>query len=125
MGETWKAGDKVSWNTSQGKTHGKVKRKLTADGVMVQWVPYGQTLDEFLAHVRSYLAVFPNVQVIAGAGGYGFYLIGSDGSVSDGGGSASGYSILTAESLDEAVERPRAARCSREAPASRCTRPSR
>jgi hypothetical protein len=48
---------------------------------MVQWVPYGQTLDEFLAHVRSYLAVFPNVQVIAGAGGYGFYLIGSDGSV--------------------------------------------
>jgi hypothetical protein len=31
MGETWKVGDKVSWNTSQGKTHGKVKRKLTAD----------------------------------------------------------------------------------------------
>ena len=25
--------------------------------------------------------MFPNVQVIAGAGGYGFYLIGSDGSV--------------------------------------------
>jgi hypothetical protein len=31
--------------------------------------------------------------------------IGSDGSVSDGGGSASGYSILTAESLDEAVNK--------------------
>ena len=29
--------------------------------------------------------------------------IGSDGSVSDGGGSASGYSIVTADSLDEAV----------------------
>ena len=31
MAKTWKAGDKVSWNTSQGKAHGKVKRKLTAD----------------------------------------------------------------------------------------------
>jgi hypothetical protein len=57
------------------------KARLVTDGVMVQWVPYGQTLDEFLAHVRSFLAVFPNVRVIAGAGGYGFYMIGSDGSV--------------------------------------------
>ena len=57
------------------------KRKLTADGVMVQWVPYGQTLDEFLAHVRTFQQVFANVRVIAGAGGYGFYMIGSDGSV--------------------------------------------
>jgi hypothetical protein len=48
---------------------------------MVQWVPYGQTMDEFLAHVRTFLAVFPNVRVVAGAGGYGFYMIGSDGSV--------------------------------------------
>jgi predicted membrane-bound spermidine synthase len=57
------------------------KARLVPDGVMVQWVPYGQTLDEFLAHVRSYLDVFPNVRVIAGAGGFGYYLIGSDGSV--------------------------------------------
>ncbi len=57
------------------------KARLSADGVMVQWVPYGQTLDEFLAHVRTFLQVFPNVRVIAGAGGYGFYMIGSDGSV--------------------------------------------
>jgi predicted membrane-bound spermidine synthase len=57
------------------------KARLVPDGIMVQWVPYGQTLDEFLAHVRSFLAVFPNVRVIAGAGGYGFYMIGSDGSV--------------------------------------------
>ncbi len=48
---------------------------------MVQWVPYGQTLDEFLAHVRTFMQVFPNVRVIAGAGGYGFYMIGSDGPV--------------------------------------------
>jgi hypothetical protein len=57
------------------------KARLNPDGVMVQWVPYGQTLDEFLAHVRTFLQVFPNVRVIAGAGGYGFYMIGSDGSV--------------------------------------------
>jgi predicted membrane-bound spermidine synthase len=57
------------------------KARLVQDGIMVQWVPYGQTLDEFLAHVRSFMAVFPNVRVIAGAGGYGFYMIGSDGSV--------------------------------------------
>lgn len=57
------------------------KSRLNQDGVMVQWVPYGQTQDEFLAHVRTYLQVFPNVRVIAGAGGYGFYMIGSDGSV--------------------------------------------
>lgn len=27
----FKQGDKVSWNTSQGKTHGKVVKKLTSD----------------------------------------------------------------------------------------------
>ena len=43
---------------------------------MMQWVPYGQTLDEFLAHLRTFLAVFPNVSVIAGPGGNGFFMIG-------------------------------------------------
>jgi spermidine synthase len=57
------------------------KARLTQDGVMMQWVPYGQTIDDFLTHVRTFLAVFPNVRVIAGAGGNGFYLLGSDGSV--------------------------------------------
>jgi Hypervirulence associated proteins TUDOR domain len=31
MARSFKKGDKVSWNTSQGKTQGKVKRKLTSD----------------------------------------------------------------------------------------------
>jgi spermidine synthase len=57
------------------------KARLNPGGVMVQWVPYGQTLDEFLAHVRTFMDVFPNVRVIAGAGGWGLYMIGSDGSV--------------------------------------------
>ena len=71
------------------------KARLNPDGVMVQWVPYGQTIDEFLAHVRSYLQVFPNVRVIAGAGGFGYYMIGSDGSVD-----------LTADGLEQALARP-------------------
>jgi spermidine synthase len=57
------------------------KARLNPGGVMVQWVPYGQTLAEFLDHVRTFMTVFANVRVVAGAGGYGFYMIGSDGSV--------------------------------------------
>ena len=45
---------------------------------MMQWVPYGQTLDEFKAHVRTFRAVFPNVIVAQGPGGYGFFMLGSD-----------------------------------------------
>jgi len=57
------------------------KARLTPGGVMMQWVPTGQTVDDFIAHVRTFLQVFPNVRVIAGPGGAGFYLLGSDGSV--------------------------------------------
>jgi len=31
MTTTFKQGDRVRWNTSQGETHGKVVRKLTSD----------------------------------------------------------------------------------------------
>ena len=71
------------------------KARLKPDGVMMQWVPYGQTQDEFLAHVRSLLAVFPNVNVTAGAGGYGFYMLGSDGPVD-----------LTSEGIQAVLARP-------------------
>jgi spermidine synthase len=57
------------------------KARIVADGVMLQWVPGGQTVDEFLAQVRTFMQVFPNVRVIAGPGGNGFYLLGSDGPV--------------------------------------------
>ncbi len=57
------------------------KARLNPDGVMMQWVPYGQSLDDFLAHVRTFLDVFPNVRVMAGPGGHGFYMLGSDGPV--------------------------------------------
>jgi hypothetical protein len=45
---------------------------------MMQWTPYGGTVDEFLDHIRTFGAVFPHVIVAFGPGGYGFFLIGSD-----------------------------------------------
>jgi len=51
---------------------------LNPGGVMMQWTPYGGSVDEFLAHVRTFHAVFPQMIVAFGPGGYGFFLIGSD-----------------------------------------------
>ncbi len=45
---------------------------------MMQWVPWGQTLDEFKAHVRTFRDVYPNVLVAFGPGGYGLFMLGSD-----------------------------------------------
>ena len=54
------------------------KARLNPGGVMMQWVPYGQTIDEFKAHVRTYRSVFPHVIVAFGPGQYGLYMLGSD-----------------------------------------------
>jgi predicted membrane-bound spermidine synthase len=51
--------------------------RLKPGGVMMQWLPYGETLDEFKAHVRTFHAVYPNVLIIFGPGGYGFLILGS------------------------------------------------
>jgi spermidine synthase len=54
------------------------RARLNPGGVMMQWVPFGQTLDEFKAHVRTFRDVFPHVIVARGPVGYGFYMLGSD-----------------------------------------------
>lgn len=54
------------------------KRRLHQGGVMMQWVPQGQTLDEFKAHVRTLRNVFPYVMVARGPAGAGYFLLGSD-----------------------------------------------
>jgi spermidine synthase len=69
--------------------------RLTPGGVMMQWVPFGQTLDEFRAHVRTYATVFPNVIVAYGPGGHGYYLLGSDAPLS-----------LDPEAIRSVLERP-------------------
>ena len=51
---------------------------LTPGGVMMQWIPYGQTINEFKAHVRAFHSVFPEVTIVFGPGGYGTYMLGSD-----------------------------------------------
>jgi hypothetical protein len=50
---------------------------LTEGGIMMQWVPYGGPLPDFLDHIRTFAAVFPQVTIVRGAGGYGVYMLGS------------------------------------------------
>ncbi len=54
------------------------KARLNPGGVMMQWIPYGQTVDEFKAHVRTYASVFPHVIIAFGPGGFGLFMLGSD-----------------------------------------------
>ena len=44
----------------------------------MEWIPYGQTIDELKTHVRAFDAVFPQVTIVFGPGGYGMYMLGSD-----------------------------------------------
>lgn len=52
-------------------------KRLNNGGIMMQWVPWGQTLDDFKAHVRTFRSVFPDVIIASGPGGNGFYMLGS------------------------------------------------
>ncbi len=56
--------------------------RLNPGGIMVQWVPYGETVDEFRAHVRSFASVFPHVLIAFGPGQHGTFMLGSDQPVS-------------------------------------------
>jgi spermidine synthase len=58
------------------------KARLNPGGVMMQWIPYGQTLDEFKDHVRTYATVFPHVIILFGPGGNGLYMLGSNDPIS-------------------------------------------
>ena len=51
---------------------------LNPGGVMMQWIPYGQTINEYKAHLRAFNAVYPEITIVFGAGGYGTYVLGSD-----------------------------------------------
>ena len=52
--------------------------RLNPGGIMMQWVPYGATLDEFKAHVRTFRLGLPARSMVFGPGGYGLYMMGSD-----------------------------------------------
>jgi spermidine synthase len=50
---------------------------LTPGGIMMQWMPWGTTIDEYKAHLRTFARVFPEVTVVFGPGGYGSFMLGS------------------------------------------------
>ena len=52
--------------------------RLNPGGIMMQWTPYGGTVDEFRAHLRTFHAVYRHVIIGFGPGGYGFFMFGSD-----------------------------------------------
>ena len=52
-------------------------RRLNDGGVMMEWIPYGQRLDEAKAHIRTFADVFPEVTLALGPGGYGMFMFGS------------------------------------------------
>jgi hypothetical protein len=58
------------------------RTRLNPGGVMMQWIPYGQTLDEFKDHVRTYASAFPHVIIVFGPGGNGLYMLGSNDPIS-------------------------------------------
>jgi spermidine synthase len=51
--------------------------RLRPTGVMMEWIPYGQSLAEFLTHVRTFRSVFPEVTLAFGPGGNGVFMFGS------------------------------------------------
>jgi len=50
---------------------------LSEGGIMMQWVPFGSRTTKVDEHIRTFAAVFPEVTLVRGAGGYGFYMLGS------------------------------------------------
>ena len=50
---------------------------LTDGGIMMQWVPYGGPVPDFMDQVRTFASVFAHVALVKGAGGYGVYMLGS------------------------------------------------
>jgi hypothetical protein len=51
--------------------------RLRAGGVMMEWMPYGQSVDEFRSHVRTFADVFPHVLLAFGPQQQGVYMVGS------------------------------------------------
>ena len=68
---------------------------LKPGGIMMQWTPHGTDRGEFERHLRTFAAVFPEVLVIRGPGGYGNFFLGSASPID-----------LTDAGIREVLERP-------------------
>lgn len=52
--------------------------RLKVGGIMLMWIPYLATMDEFKTHVRTFRSVFPHVDIVLSPVKNGAYLLGSD-----------------------------------------------
>lgn len=57
-------------------------RRLTDGGVMMEWMPAAQSVDEFRSHVRTFKSVFPNVLLAFSPHRQGVYMLGSSAPIS-------------------------------------------
>jgi spermidine synthase len=55
-----------------------IRAHLNAGGVMMEWIPYDMTVDEFRAHVQTFHSVFANNIIVFGPGTSGVFMLGSD-----------------------------------------------
>jgi spermidine synthase len=55
-----------------------VKAHLNPGGVMMEWMPYDQSVDEFRAHAQTFHSVFANDIFVFGPAGFGVYMLGSE-----------------------------------------------
>jgi spermidine synthase len=55
-----------------------VKAHLNPGGVMMEWIPYDQTVDEFRAHVQTFHSVFQYDIIAFGAAEDGVFMLGSE-----------------------------------------------
>ena len=53
------------------------RNRLRPAGVMMQWLPWGSSVDGFRAHLRSFAAVYPEVLVVFAPAGHGVFMLGS------------------------------------------------
>jgi spermidine synthase len=74
--------------------------RLRDGGVMMEWMPfggeaYGQSVDEFRAHVRTFTTVFPEVMLSFAPENHGVYMLGSTRPI-----------VLEPETIREVLSRP-------------------
>ena len=52
--------------------------RLSVGGVMMEWMPYDQSIDDFRAQMRTFNSVFPHRTYVFGPGNNGVFMLGSD-----------------------------------------------
>lgn len=51
--------------------------RVGQSGVLMEWMPYDQSVEEFRSHVGTFADVFRHVTILFGPGGFGVFMLGS------------------------------------------------